>query len=119
MCVHPAFSFYLRDVAAALDPVAAEIAGLPGAPARAEEVASVSGGQPVMSGISGNPPVFQFTAEHVGTMFGEFFGIPDTAVWSEGFQQGLLDAFLTGGRTHAGPSRFCWDRRSRQWRTRC
>jgi hypothetical protein len=74
VCVHPAFSFYLGDVAAALDPVAAEIAGLPGAPAGAEEVASVSGGKPIMSGISGNPPVFEFTAEHVGTLFGEFNG---------------------------------------------
>jgi hypothetical protein len=94
VCVHPAFSFYLDDVAAALDPVAAEIAGLPGGPARAEEVASESGGKTVMSGIPGNPPVFEFTAERVGTMFGEFFGIPDAAVWRAGFQQGLLDAFL-------------------------
>ncbi len=103
VCVHPAFSFYLHDVAAALDPVAAEIAGLPDAPARAEEVASVSGGNPVMSGISGKPPVFDFTAEHVGTMFGEFNGIPDAAAWRGGFQQGLLDAFLEGPSQHAGP----------------
>jgi hypothetical protein len=94
VCVHPAFSFYLDDVAAALDPVAAEIAGLPGGPARAEEVASESGGKTVMSGIPGNPPVFEFTAERVGIMFGEFLGIPDAAVWRAGFQQGLLDAFL-------------------------
>ena len=114
VCVHPAFSFYLHDVAAALDPVAAEIAGLPGAPVRAEEVASVSRGNEVQSGISGNPPVFEFTADHVGTMFGEFYGIPETsyiesgatpgaAVWREGFQQGLLDAFLTGPPQQAGP----------------
>jgi hypothetical protein len=103
VCVHPAFSFYLHDVAAALDPVAAEIAGLPGAPTRAEEVASMSGGQIVPSGISGNPPVFEFTAERVGSMFGQFYGIPDPAAWREGFQQGLLDAFLTGRPPHAGP----------------
>ena len=103
VCVHPAFSFYLDDVAAALQPVAAEIAGLPGAPARAAEVASVSGGKNVQSGISGSPQVFKFTAEQVGPMFGEFFGIPDAAAWREGFQQGLLDAFLTGRPPHAGP----------------
>jgi hypothetical protein len=103
VCVHQAFSFYLDDVAAALDPVVAEIAGLPGAPARAEEVASVSGGNPVMSGISENPPVFEFTAEHVGSMFGEFNGIPDAAAWRGGFQQGLLDAFLEGPPQLAGP----------------
>src|SRR5215468_9251818 len=96
VCVHPAFSLYLHDVAAALDPVAAEIAGLPGAPAGAKEVASVSGGQDIQSGTAANPPVFEFTAEHVGAMLGQFNGIPDPAAWTHGFQQGLLDAFLTG-----------------------
>ena len=104
MCVHPAFRFYLSDVAAALDPVAAEIAGLPGAPVRAEEVASVSGGLPVMGGTAGDPPVFQFTAEHVGTMFGEFNGIPDTAAWNQGFQQALLGGFLTASAPQKAPS---------------
>jgi hypothetical protein len=103
VCVHPAFSFYLHDLAAALDPVAAEIAGLPGAPAAAKEAASMSGGQIVQSGISGNPPVFEFTAEWVGTMFGQFYGIPDPAGWAQGFQQGLLDTFLTGPSRQAGP----------------
>jgi hypothetical protein len=103
VCVHPAFSYYLGDLAAALDPVAAEIAGLPGAPAGAKEVASVSGGQDVQSGISGNPLVFEFTADHVGTMFGQFYGFQrDQVGWREGFQQGLLDAFLTGRPPHAG-----------------
>jgi hypothetical protein len=96
VCVHPAFSFDLDAAATALDPVAAEIAGLPGAPVRAEEVASVSGGVEVQSGISGNPPVFQFTAEHVGTLFGAFRGIGNAAAWRQPFQQGLLDAFLEG-----------------------
>ncbi len=104
VCVHPAFSFYLNAVAAALGPVAAEIAGLPGVPARAEEVASVSGGNQVMSGISGSPPVFEFTAEHVGAMFGQFYGIPDATGWREGFQQGLLDAVLGGAPQAAGPA---------------
>ena len=103
VCVHPAFSFYLHDLAAAFDPVAAEIAGLPGAPAGAKEVASVSGGQDVQSGTSVSPPVFEFTAEHVGPMFGQFNGIPDPAGWAQGFQQGLLDAFLTGRPPHPGP----------------
>ena len=114
VCVHPAFSFYLDDVAAALDPVATQIAGLPGAPTGAREMASVSGGQNAWSGISGNPPVFDFTAENVGTTYGEFDGIrqtmyidsgitPDAAAWREGFQQGLLDAFLTRPSQHAGP----------------
>jgi hypothetical protein len=105
VCVHPAFSLYLDHLAAALRPVAAEIAGLPGAPAGAREVASVTGGQDVQSGISANPPVFEFTAEHVGTMFGQFYGFRGgLGAWDEGFQQGLLDAFLTGRPPHAGPA---------------
>jgi hypothetical protein len=104
VCVHPAFGFYLNNLAAALGPVAAEIAGLPGAPAAAKEVASVNGGQDVQSGISVNPPVFEFTAEHVGSMYGQFYGSQrDPVGWREGFQQGLLDAFLTGRPPHAGP----------------
>ena len=94
VCVHPAFGFYLADVAAALDPVGAEIAGLPGAPVGAREVASTSGGQEVWSGIVGNPPVFQFTADRVGPTFGDFYGIPNPAGWRDGFRQGLLEAIL-------------------------
>jgi len=100
VCVHPAFSFYLHDVAAALDPVAAEIAGLPGAPASASEVAST--GQ-AASGISRSRPVFEFTAQNVGNMFGQFLGIPDAGAWRAGFRQGLLEAFLAGPSPDAGP----------------
>ena len=102
VCVDRAFSFYLDQVATAVQPVAAEIAGLPGAPVRAAEVPSLRAGVPVMSGISGRPPVFRYTAEHVGTMFGEFFGIPlPAADWRAAFQVGLLNAFLaTGSGAH-------------------
>ena len=123
VCVHPAFSFYLHDLAAAFKPVAAEIAGLPGAPAGAREVASVSGGQDVQSGTSVSPPVFEFTAERVGSMFGQFLGIPDPATWvglARWFQcRGCLTRSSPGGRLIRVLSRFCWDRRSRRWRTRC
>jgi hypothetical protein len=104
VCVHPAFGFYLTDVAAALNPVAAQIAGLPGAPTSAREVASGSAGQTVMSGITGKTPIFEFTAEHVGSFFGEFFGIPGAGTWRAGFQQGLLNAFLAGSSPGAGPN---------------
>jgi len=108
VCVHKAFSFDLKEVAAALKPVIAEIAGLPGAPVGASEVASISGGQTVTSGMAGHPPVFTFTADRVGLMFGQFLGMPDPAAWRAGFQMGLLDAFLTSqpGAGHpAGPTR--------------
>jgi hypothetical protein len=103
VCVHQAFSFELHNLAAIVDPVGAAIAGLPGAPVRVEEVASVnSAGVPVMSGISGNPPVFVFTAQHVGDMFGLFNGY-DPVGWREGFQQGLLNDFLGEQSQQAGP----------------
>jgi hypothetical protein len=98
VCVHPAFSGYLGDVAAALDPVAAEIAGLPGAPVRAEQVASVGAwpGGYGPSHTAGNPPVLEYSGERVGDLFGLFWGIPARAWpdWRAGFQQGLLDSFL-------------------------
>jgi hypothetical protein len=95
VCLHPAFGSYLSDMAAALDPVAAEIAGLPGAPVRAEEVASAprTGGFRE-SVITGTPPVFEFNGELVGNFFGPFWGIMDPAGWRAGFQRGLLEAFV-------------------------
>jgi len=98
VCVHPAFSGYLSDVAAALDPVAAEIAGLPGAPVRAEQVASLGTGPDGFepSYIAGNPAVFEYNGEQVGNLLGGFRGIPAGAgpFWRAAFQQGLLDSFL-------------------------
>ncbi len=35
-------------------------------------------------------------------MFGQFLGIPDPVGWREGFQQGLLDAFLARPSQPAG-----------------
>jgi hypothetical protein len=105
VCVSQAFSSYLHPVAAALNPVAAEIAGLPGAPVRAREIASVAGGQAIMSGITGTPPVFDFTADHVGSVFGDFYGLgigETVQAWGQLFQQGMLDAFLAGSPPHAG-----------------
>jgi hypothetical protein len=69
-CVHPVYRSYLPDVTTALRPVVAEIAGLPGAPVRASQVATVfektapslGGGPPTaaqlqVETISGSPPV--------------------------------------------------------------
>ena len=42
VCIHPAFKDVLPDVTAALGPVLGELAGLPGAPVRAGQVASGS-----------------------------------------------------------------------------
>jgi hypothetical protein len=41
VCVQPAYRPYLRDLTAAVGPVAREVAGLPGAPVRATQIAAV------------------------------------------------------------------------------
>ena len=63
MCLNPAYRRYLPDVTAALRPLLAEVAGLPGAPARATQVpgtytSSEGEANPVVT-ISGRPPVLR------------------------------------------------------------
>ncbi len=85
VCVHPAFGTYLGAVAAALDPVAAEIAGLPGAPVRAEQVPY---GPPFYgSPIAGAPPVYEFTVTITWV---------NPAAAGPLVQQGLLSDFIGG-----------------------
>jgi hypothetical protein len=103
VCVHPAFSLYLRDVNEALQPVAAEIAGLPGAPVRADQVASGSGvrsvqGLPVAgtpaTGITGTPPVYNISSEDpLAPLWGNG---PMMAIsgWGAGFAQEFLTAYV-------------------------
>jgi hypothetical protein len=63
VCLNPAYRRWLPDVTAALAPVLAEVAGLPGAPVRAAQVAAAypSGGdgppQPIT--VGGHPPVLR------------------------------------------------------------
>jgi hypothetical protein len=85
VCVHPAFGTYLDAAAAALRPVAAEIAGLPGAPVRAEQVPY---GPPFYSSpITGVPPVYEFTVTITWV---------SPAVAGPLVQQGLLSDFIGG-----------------------
>jgi hypothetical protein len=74
VCLHRAFRIYLPQMTAALAPLRREVAGLPGAPVRAEQVAdsrfasvaSVCSGTAILGGgigggsLSGSPPVFRF-----------------------------------------------------------
>jgi hypothetical protein len=63
VCLNPAYRRWLPDMTAALAPVLAEVAGLPGAPVRATQVAASypSGGdgppQPIT--VGGHPPVLR------------------------------------------------------------
>jgi hypothetical protein len=61
VCVHPAFRGYLAQVTAALRPVLGEVAGLPGAPARAEQAATSDLSNLNWGAATGGaPPVFHF-----------------------------------------------------------
>jgi hypothetical protein len=55
VCIHPAFAPYLGAMSAALQPAAAEIAGLPGAPVRAE---MTRGDKP--PAVAGTTPVYDY-----------------------------------------------------------
>jgi hypothetical protein len=105
VCVHPAFSAYLDDANAALQPVAAEIAGLTGAPVRTELVA---GGDGVPSAgdtytatpmpyITGTPSAFSYT--YYAFLYPPWndVAIPNDAndtSWNSEFQQQFLMTFL-------------------------
>jgi hypothetical protein len=109
VCVHPAFSGYLPAAAAALQPVAAELKGLPGAPVRAEEVPAAGAGMRATQGIllpgmpvpgvSGTPPVYRYDGSNG---IAPFQGSPAGADWRAGFQQELLTEFIAGP-PNAGP----------------
>jgi hypothetical protein len=77
VCLNPAYRSILPDVTAALRPVLGEMAGLPGAPARATQVAGAyssgegGGGQAVM--ISGHPAVLRMPLD-ADTLPGVFGG---------------------------------------------
>jgi len=74
VCLNPAYRRYLTDVTAALRPVLAEVAGLPGAPARVTQVAGMyssgtgEAGPPVT--IGGRPPVLRVPLDTLATLPG-------------------------------------------------
>jgi len=65
VCLHPAFRAYLPEVTAALEPVLVEVAGIPGAPVRVEQVAtpfhlnSAGYQTPGSESVGGTPPVLR------------------------------------------------------------
>ena len=67
VCLNPAYRRWLPDVTGALAPVLAEVAGLPGAPARAIQVPAAyidpgsGGGPPQKITLGGQPPVLRLS----------------------------------------------------------
>jgi hypothetical protein len=110
MCLHPAFASYLGSANAALQPVAAEIAGLPGAPVGTAMVAAGDGvyGTDGLSSanpslvdlngfITGAPPVYVYTSDAFWAQpWGDQVG---TRSWDAGFEQQFLTAFFTQPRS--------------------
>jgi hypothetical protein len=124
VCIHPAFRDFLPNVTAGLGPVLRELAGLPGAPVRVEQIASgsrvgppgsligVNSGPGVLAGVNtgpgvlaGTPPVFWYTADMLPAR--SFAQTPLT--FRQSLQGALVAAFLPasvagpGGQGGGGP----------------
>jgi hypothetical protein len=98
VCIHPAFGGYLHGVAAGLQPAAAEIAGLPGAPARAEQVRSGVGPPPA----AGTTSIYQYSGD--GGMAVFWGDDANAAWWQQAFQQDFLSWFVSGPEAPNGPT---------------
>lgn len=97
VCVHPAYGTYLSDVSGVLTPVAAELAGLPGAPVSAAQIplssmpssALANGGSGFITG-AGASAKYEFMLDNVVNLFGlksdDF----------EALQRDLVNVFVAG-----------------------
>jgi hypothetical protein len=106
VCVHPAFGTYLSDVSGALDPVAAELAGLPGAPASAAQVPLSSVPNSVLGNLgngfiigTGTTTEYEFTLDNAVSLYADKSNI----VWT--LQQDLVNVFVAGTPAMSGSSR--------------
>lgn len=103
ICVNPAYQRYLSDLTTALEPAVTEVAGLPGTPVRAVQVAATynaedgQGDQPMT--ITGNPPVLSIPLGAYNFLPGPA-GFSNVSVTKTTFDQSLRAAFFqvfTGG----------------------
>jgi hypothetical protein len=89
VCVHPAYRSFLPDVTADLAPVLREIASLPGAPARVDQVAV----NDLTAAITGAPAVFRLPvpATPDETSFGQ-----NASTFASNLKTTLVTAFVAG-----------------------
>ncbi len=102
VCMHPAFAPYLGAMSAALQPAAAEIAGLPGAPVRADMTMGYRSSPPV----AGTTSVYSFFTEQGGYGDESFWATPAlarTADWEQGWQQDFVTWFVSGPAAQDSP----------------
>jgi hypothetical protein len=101
VCIHPAFAPYLGAMSAALQPAAAEIAGLPGAPVRAD----MTMGYTSSPAAAGTTPLYDYSVEQEG-FSGGFWTTPAlarTADWEQGEQQDFITWFVSGPAAQESP----------------
>jgi hypothetical protein len=100
VCIHPAFDGYLDAVSAALQPAAAEVAGLPGAPVRAELAVDYA-----LPAAAGTTSAYAYSGTGAVGVGGSGFGGPPDAVinttWTQGYQQSFLFWFVSGPAQNA------------------
>jgi hypothetical protein len=118
VCVHPAYKPFLADVTAALRPVLGQISGLPGAPVRATQIATVfaygtfSGGGPSLGGsagvgqiavLRGSPAVLYLPlgAQALPGSFGA-----DNTQYSYEERLQFVHAFFVGGAPQGDPAQL-------------
>ena len=99
VCLNPGYSRWLPQVVTALSPVFGEVAGLPGAPVRATQVAAVyndaDGGAGQTITITGQPPVLSLP---LGA-----FGLPGTSGATHAFFGGQMRLLAVHAFVGAGP----------------
>jgi hypothetical protein len=98
VCIHPAFAAYLPAVTAALQPAVAEIAGLPGAPVRAEQIPSTA-----LPATAGTTTVFQYPQlDGLASLWASPADV-NTASWQDGLRQDFLTWFVSGPPPQTAP----------------
>jgi len=101
VCIHPAYEPYLGAMSAALQPAFAEIAGLPGTPARADMTTGVA-----LPAVAGTTSVYDYSTELDDVGGASFWATPATARtagWEQGVQQGFITWFVSGAAEQNAP----------------
>ena len=110
VCLQPAYRPYLPDVTTALRPVISQVAGLPGVPVRASQVAAVFASGPTVGGptsvgqiatVKGSPPVLYMP---LGTIaLPSSFGA-DTGSFVSQLKVEFVHAIVTSGSAYGNPA---------------
>jgi hypothetical protein len=95
VCLHPAYRTYLDPAVKSFDLIMTELAGLPGAPVRAVQVAGQALPAIVLDGsadgiVAGTPPVYEFSMDDALAL------VPDPTQFQDGFEQDIAHAVIVG-----------------------